>query len=315
VSTRTGAAVLTVLVLTSLAGCSDEPPRPDAAPRDADTDTDSPDADSDVPSVLPCDIVEENHCGDDARCTTYSADGISWHPGCLPFPTTEPAETGARCSFSRDENGLRVHDCAHGSHCMNVRAEGGLRCMRLCSFENAFACQWAYPVEDGIAHTGICARSPLLPRGLVTNYLCHIPDDCDPRCNDCDSQYDTCIFLSGINRSGWTCHAHIPARSGDGQRGDSCQSPWECRSPQVCISDRCQQTCFSEEGADGDADADADGDADADADADEDRDSGPPPPRECTRLECPEASDICDTDGIYWWIYANPDIGICEGKP
>jgi hypothetical protein len=223
---------------------------------DSDTDTDG-DGDSDSDSDGDCDPINNIGCADGERCGLYSPDGgMAWQVYCLPDEdTVGPGET---CEFAEDPYIGLYDNCQGGSWCV-PEFEGGGTCYQLCSERDAGPCSGVYDGEDGICNLSLFRDPPVA--GLLA---CIPPGDCDPHCQDCETEGDMCLpaadrggnfaticismsrdeGLPGEGYSGDVCGtASIPGYS------NSCQPGFICMGDDLCHA-------FCELPPEGDLDAD-----------------------------------------------------------
>lgn len=246
-----------------------------------------------VTDLTPCDAVTGGGCGEGEICATALVGSGSVATRCGPAAEAGTASPGGPCRFTTEDGTTAIHDCPVGHTCVVASSGGVARCWRLCTDEDPGICTGVYAGVEGVLADGLCTFALGGSAELEGVRLCEPVHDCDPRCNDCPSPYDTCYFTSDELRSGWVCYATIFADVGAGEAGDPCSYVNNCRGGLTCVtvaegSRECRPYCDS-------------------------RDETTLDPA-CPRVACPPGAGSCVPVEDARLRLLRPGLGVCLGE-
>jgi hypothetical protein len=193
---------------------------------DADVDADT-DVDSDADSDAECDILWGTGCREDEKCGLFSRDGIRVELGCLPLWPEDAAGPGEPCFQYADPYFGYFDNCIGGYMCLSQPTTGELRCERLCSDAERWACTDSYPDESGaLTRDGLCIYSlgeEIPVEGLMA---CAAPSGCSPSCQDCGAGPSGSVgCYPATDGVSWAtvCVEWVRVGPGAGVTGDPCR--------------------------------------------------------------------------------------------
>jgi len=159
----------------------------------------------------------------------------------VPEPASPPGVAGAGdpCEGVSDPYYGSYDNCEGGYMCLARPGTSTFVCEKLCTGTDRGACTDAYPAAGGGTRSGLCIYNLGAGMPVADLMVCALPDDCDPRCQDCTGVDVACYPASDGIHYGTLC-AEVAT---PGTSGAVCTFLNDCDAGYYCQTDRCRQFC------------------------------------------------------------------------